>query len=80
MMNWMIFWKLFKPLKTLIFYWKELRKQLKMKQNNKKGEFLGMFLGPLGASLLGNILAGKRIVSAGYGNKEGKGMLRADYG
>ena len=51
-----------------------------MKQNNKKGEFLGMFLGPLGASLLGNILAGKRIVSAGYGNKEGKGMLRADYG
>ena len=39
-----------------------------------------MFWGPLGASLLGNILPGKGIASAGYGSKEGKGMLRADYG
>ena len=39
-----------------------------------------MLLGTLGASLLGNILAGKGIVRAGYGNKEGKGMLRAGYG
>ena len=29
---------------------------------------LEMLLGTLGASLLGNILAGKRIVRAGYGN------------
>ena len=28
-----------------------------------------MLLGTLGASLLGNILAGKGIVRAGYGNK-----------
>ena len=39
-----------------------------------------MLLGSLGASLLGNMLAGKGIVRAGYGNKEGKGMLRAGYG
>ena len=31
-----------------------------------------MLLSTLGANLLGNLLAGKRIVRAGYGNKEGK--------
>ena len=39
-----------------------------------------MLLGTLGASLLGNVLAGKGIVRAGYGNKEGKRMLRVGYG
>ena len=39
-----------------------------------------MLLGTLGASLLGNMLAGKGIVRAGYGNKKGKGILRAGYG
>ena len=39
-----------------------------------------MLLGTLGASLLGNVLAGKGFVRAGYGNKEGKGMLRVGYG
>ena len=37
-------------------------------------------LGTLGASLLGNLLAGKGIVRAGSGNKEGKGIARAGYG
>ena len=37
-------------------------------------------LGTLGASLLGNILAGKGIVRAGSGNKKGKGIVRAGYG
>ena len=32
-----------------------------------------MLLGTLGASLLGNILAGKDIVRAGYGSRQGKG-------
>ena len=36
-----------------------------------------MLLGTLGASLLGNLLAGKGIVRAGYGNKNGKGIVRA---
>ena len=38
-----------------------------------------MLLGILGATLLGNILIGKGIVRAGYGNKEVKGILRAGY-
>ena len=71
---------MFKLLKILIFYWKELSKQLKMKQENKKGGFLGILWGTLGASLLGNILAVKGIVIAGYENKEGKGILIAGYG
>ena len=37
-------------------------------------------LDTLGATLLGNILAGNRIVRAGYGNKNGKGIGRAGYG
>ena len=44
----------------------------------QKGGFSGMLLGTLGGSLLGNMLTGKG--RAGYGNKEGKRMLRAGYG
>ena len=40
----------------------------------QKGGFLSMLLGTLGASLLGNMLAGKGI------NKAGEGVLRARYG
>ena len=50
-----------------------------MKQK-QKGRFLSMLLGTSGATLLGNMLAGKGIVRTGYGNKERKGMLRAEYG
>ena len=39
-----------------------------------------MLLGTLGASLLGNLLAGKVIVRAGSGNKKGKGIERAGTG
>ena len=46
-----------------------------MKQNNKKEDFLGTS----GASLFGNILAGKGFVRAEYGFK-GKGTDRAIYG
>ena len=42
----------------------------------QKGGFLSMLLGTLGASLLGNILAGKGINRAG----EGRGIVRAGYG
>ena len=63
-----------------------------MKQEGEqKGGFLSMFLGTLGAILLGNLLSGKGIVSAGsgsrslnsynsYGNQEGKGIVRDGYG
>ena len=51
----------------------------------QKGEFLGMLLGTLGASLLGNLLTGKGIVRAGsgcplYENKNGKGIVTAGSG
>ena len=39
-----------------------------------------MLLGTLGASLLGNMLTGKRVLRADYGSKEGKEILRAGYG
>ena len=40
----------------------------------QKGGFLSMLLGTLGASLLGNILAGRGI------NRVGEGVLRTGYG
>ena len=46
-------------------------KQFKIKQKKKQnGGFLSMLLGTLGASLLGNVLAGKGINRAGYGYKD----------
>ena len=39
-----------------------------------------MLLGTLGASLLGNLLTGNRIVRTGPGNKKGKGIVRAGTG
>ena len=38
-----------------------------------------MLLGTLGTSLLGNMLTGKGILRADYGNKAGKGILRTGY-
>ena len=48
---------------------KGVTKTIKNKTKEQKGVFLGMLLGTLGASLLGNILARKGIVRAGYGNE-----------
>ena len=45
-----------------------------MKLKEQKGGFLCILLGTLGASFLGNILAGKGI------NRAGEGILRAVYG
>ena len=59
---------------------KGVTKTIKNETKEQKGGFLGMLLGALGASLLGNMLTGKEILGVGYGNKEGKGMLRAGYG
>ena len=46
----------------------------------QKGRFLSMLFGTLGASFLGNLLAGKGIVRACSGNKKGKGIVRAGTG
>ena len=47
----------------------------------QRGAFLGMLLGTLGASLLGNLLTGRGIMRAGEGNvasrAKGEGIVRA---
>ena len=59
---------------------KEITKTIENEAKEQKGGFLGMLLGTLGASSLGNMLTGKGMLRTGYGDKEGKGMLRAGYG
>ena len=59
--------KIIKSLEESCLLIKVLAKQLKMKQKEKKGKFLSMLLGTLGASLLGNLLAGKGKIRAGEG-------------
>ena len=59
---------------------KGVTKTIKNETKEQKGGFLSMLLGTLGASLLGNLLAGKVIVRAGPGNEKGKGIVRADSG
>ena len=44
---------------------KGVTKTIKNEKNKQKGGFLSMLLGTLGASLLGNLLAGKGIVRVG---------------
>ena len=49
----------------------------------QKGRFLSMLLGTLGASFLGNILAGKGAIATSHGreiNRAGEGTVRAGYG
>ena len=62
---------------------KAVTKTIKNETKEQKGEFLGMLLGTLGASLLENMSAakgivragsGKGIVRGGSGNKKGKGI------
>ena len=59
---------------------KGVTETIKNETKEQKGGFLSMLLGTLGASLLGNLLAGKGIVRAGSGNKKGKRIVRAGYG
>ena len=47
---------------------------VKSEVKEQKGGFLSTLLGTLGASLLGNLLTGKRV------NKKGKGIYRAGEG
>ena len=47
-------------------------KTIQNEVNEQRGGFLKILLGTLGVSLLGNILAGKGINRAGYGNEKGQ--------
>ena len=59
---------------------KGVTKTIKNETKEQKGKFLSIWLGSLGASLLGYVLSGKEIVRAGSGNENGKGIVRAGYG
>ena len=59
---------------------KGVTKTIKNEAKEKKGGFLSMLLGTLGAGLLGNLLTGKGILRAGSGNNKGKGIVRAGTG
>ena len=52
---------------------KGVTKTVEDKTKKQKGGFLSMLLGTLGASLLGNLLSGKGLTRAGYGNPSKKG-------
>ena len=65
-----------------------VRETIKSEAKEQKGGFLGMLLGTLGASLLGNlstgkgtIRAGKRAIAKSQGleaNMPGQGVIRTD--
>ena len=59
---------------------KGVTKTIKNETKEQKGGFLSMLLGTLGASLLGNLLAGKGTVRACSGNKKGKAVVKASSG
>ena len=59
------FTEIVKSLEDSGLLFKGVRKTIQNKAKEQKGEFLSMLLGTLGASLLGNILEGKGINSAG---------------
>ena len=59
---------------------KGVTETVKNETKEQKGGFLILLLGTLGVSLLGNLLTGKGIVRAGYGNNKEKGVVRAGYG
>ena len=72
--------KIVYPLEDSNILLKRVTKTIKNETKEQKRGFLSMLLGTLGASLLGNLLAGKGIVRAGSGNKKGKGIVRAGTG
>ena len=59
--------KIVKSLKESALLMKAAHETIKNKAKEQKDGFLGMLLGTLGASLLGNLLAGKRINWEGVG-------------
>ena len=48
---------------------KGVSETIKNEAKEQNGGFLSMLLGTLAASLLGNMLAGKGVIRAGYGSK-----------
>ena len=72
--------KVVRALKDYNILLKGVTKTIKNETKEQKRGFLSMLLGTLGAGLFGNLLSGKGMLRTGYRNKEGKGIIRADYG
>ena len=72
--------KIVQPLEGTNILLKRVTKAIKNETEEQKGGFLSMSFGIVGASLFGNLLSGKRIVTAFSGNEKGKGVVRARYG
>ena len=72
--------KIIQALENSIILLKGVTKTIKNETKEQKGGFLGMLLGTLGASLLGNLLIGRGILRVGSGNKKGKGVVGAGTG
>ena len=72
--------KIVRALKDYNILLKGVTKTIKNETKEQKRGFLSMLLGTLGAGLFGNLLSGKGMLRTGYRNKEGKGIIRADYG
>ena len=73
--------KIIKSLEDSALLLKGVTESVQNEVKEQKGGFLSMLLGTLGASLLGNLLAGKGINKKGNGiNRAGEGILRAGEG
>ena len=59
---------------------KGVSKTIENEIKKQKGGFLSVLLSTLRDSLLRNLLSGKGIMRAGYGNKKGKRIVRAGTG
>ena len=80
MKKWNDIMKITQALEDSYILLKGVTKTTKNETKEQKGGFLIMLFGTLGASLLGNLLAGKGIVRAGSRNKKVKGIVRAGSG
>ena len=69
--------KIIKSLKESGLLTKGVTKTTKNEAKEQRSGFLGMLLGTIGASLLGNILTGKGVIRAGDGTiQAGVGTFR----
>ena len=59
--------KIIKCLEVFVLLIKEVSETIKNEPKEQRERFLGMLLGTLGTSLLGNLLTGKGIIRAGEG-------------
>ena len=71
-----IIMKIVQALKDSNILLKGVTKKIENETKEQKGGFLSMLLYTMGASLLGNVLSGKRATP----KRQGRGIVRAKYG